>query len=94
MVVVKEGRATLSDGTLAGSVLSMPEAIKNMVAFTGCSLAEAIHMATYNPLQQLNLLTRKGTIEAGKEADLVVLNKNLAVQLTLRGGKTVFNANP
>lgn len=94
MVVVKDGKVTLPDGTLAGSVLSMPEAIKNMVSFTNCSLMDAIRMASYNPLKQLGLLAQKGTIEAGKDADLVVLNKDLAVQLTMRGGKPVFSVEP
>ena len=93
MVAVKAGAATLADGTLAGSVLRMPEAMRNMIKFTGCTLADAHRLASYNPLKKLNLLDRKGLIEVGKDADLVVLDKNLAVKITMRDGNEIFNAN-
>lgn len=89
-VTVKAGKAVLADGTLAGSVLSIPEAIKNIMKFTGCNLEDAIHMASYNPANKLKLSSKKGTIEVGKDADLVVLNENLDVKLTMRGGRVVF----
>ena len=59
-VTVKSGKASLSDGTLAGSVLKMNQAIKNMLDFTGCTFQEAIEMAATNPAKQLNFLDRKG----------------------------------
>jgi N-acetylglucosamine-6-phosphate deacetylase len=91
-VSVKSSMATLEDGTLAGSTLRMPEAIKNMMQFTKCSLVDAISMATINPARVLKLSDRKGTIEVGKEADLVVMNANLDVVLTLREGREIFKA--
>lgn len=89
-VSVKDGKATLADGTLAGSILSLPEAIRNMMKFTGCTLEDAIHMASYNPANKLKLSGKKGTIEVGKDADLAVLNKHLDVKLTMVGGRVVF----
>jgi N-acetylglucosamine-6-phosphate deacetylase len=47
-------------------------------------------MASYNPANKLKLSSKKGTIEVGKDADLVVLNENLDVTLTMRGGRVVF----
>lgn len=89
-VTVAHGKATLKDGTLAGSVLSIPKAIKNMMTFTDCSLEEAITMATVNPAHQLKLHATKGSIEVGKHADLVVLDENLKVALTMREGGVIF----
>lgn len=89
-VMVREGKATLSDGTLAGSTLRMPQAIKNMMQFTQCTLAAAIDCASYNPAFQLGLHKRKGSIQKGKDADLVVTNQALDVMLTMREGKVVY----
>lgn len=89
-VDVKEGKATLSDGRLAGSTLRMPAAIKNMMQFTGCTLADAISMATENPARMLKLEDRKGRIAVGNDADLVVMNPALEVVLTVREGSTIF----
>jgi N-acetylglucosamine-6-phosphate deacetylase len=89
-VTVKAGKATLADGTLAGSVLRMSDAIKNIIKFTHCSLADAITMASMNPARQLKIADHKGSIDIGKDADLVVLSQALSVQLTMRAGKVVF----
>ncbi len=89
-VKVQAGKATLADGTLAGSVLRLPQAIKNMCQYTHCSLEDAIAMATHNPAQILRLDTRKGRIEIGFDADLVVLNPDLEVKLTMCMGKESY----
>jgi N-acetylglucosamine-6-phosphate deacetylase len=89
MVDVKGGKATLVDGTLAGSTLRMPQAIKNMATFSKCSLEDAIYMATFNPARVLNL-PHKGSIGVGMDADLVVLNADFEVKLTMRAGKDIF----
>ncbi len=89
-VHVTDGKATLANGTLAGSVLCMPDAIKNIMKYTDCSLEDAIRMASYNPAHKLNLTSRKGSIEVGKDADLVVLSDKLNVKLTMLGGVVVF----
>lgn len=89
-VNVNAGKVTLADGTLAGSTLRLPQAIKNMVKFTDCSLEDAIAMAAYNPARVLRLDDSKGTITVGKDADLVVMNAHFDVMLTMREGKVVF----
>lgn len=88
---VRAGRAILVDGTLAGSTLRMPEAIKNMMQFTNCSLIDAVFMASTNPARVLKLEVHKGAIAVNKDADLVVLNNELEVVLTMRQGKEVFH---
>ena len=91
-IYVNNGVASLKDGTLAGSVLQMPQAIANMATFTQCSLIDAIKMASYYPACALQLDAHKGSIDVGKDADLVVLNAQLEVLLTLREGKEVFSS--
>lgn len=90
MVDVKEGKATLEGGVLAGSTLRMPEAIKNMVEFTHCSLADAVYMASGSPIAKLGLFGRKGSIAKNKDADLVVLDEEMKVKMTMREGKQIF----
>jgi N-acetylglucosamine-6-phosphate deacetylase len=85
-VAVRSNVAMLADGTLAGSTLSMPEAIKNIVQFTQCPLADAINMASLNPARILGIQQHKGSIAEGKDADLVVMNASLEVMMTMREG--------
>lgn len=89
-VNVQAGKATLSDGTLAGSVLRMPQAIKNLIDFSLCSLLDAILMATYNPACILGLEMQKGTISVGKDADLVILDAATQVVFTMREGQKIY----
>ncbi|PLT33673.1 N-acetylglucosamine-6-phosphate deacetylase [Bacillus sp. V5-8f] len=88
-VTVKDGKALLNDGTLAGSLLPMDQAVRNMMAYTNCSLEEAILMASENPARQLNIFHRKGSIGIGKDADLVILDKNNQVYMTICKGHIV-----
>lgn len=91
-VTVKAGLATLTDGTLAGSTLALPKAIKRMVEGARCSLADAVHMATYVPARVLQCETRKGSIEVGKDADLTIMNSNFEAVYTMREGKVCYRA--
>ncbi|NMD70058.1 N-acetylglucosamine-6-phosphate deacetylase [Bacillus sp. DNRA2] len=89
-VTVTDGKAVLHDGTIAGSVLKLGQALKNIIGFTGCSLAEAIEMASVNPAKQLNLFDRKGSLAVGKDADIVILDDQLEVFMTFCRGKLGF----
>lgn len=89
-VIVKKGRATLEDGTIAGSTLQLPQAIRHMSEYAHCSLEDAVRMAAYNPARTLGLSDRKGSISLGKDADLVVLDSTFKVLLTMRAGKVIF----
>src|SRR6202789_4142887 len=62
--------AKLADGTLAGSVLTMNSALKNVLQYTGCTLADALQMAAENPARKLGVFDKKGSIALGKDADL------------------------
>jgi N-acetylglucosamine-6-phosphate deacetylase len=89
-VQVVAGKATLADGRLAGSTLRLPEALRFIAEHRLGGLSAAIKMASLNPAKIVGLAERKGSITVAKDADLVVLNKELQVQLTMRGGEIVF----
>jgi N-acetylglucosamine-6-phosphate deacetylase len=91
MTHVANGQARLADGTLAGSVVTMASAISNMVNLVGVPLHQAVAMASLNPARLQRLDARKGSIAAGKDADLVILSPTLQVQLTMVGGQIVFD---
>ncbi|MGX8178620.1 N-acetylglucosamine-6-phosphate deacetylase [Exiguobacterium artemiae] len=84
-VEVKEGAARLMNGSLAGSVLTMDQALRNIIAFTGCSLEQAVQMTSVNQAEEFGL-TQKGRLEQGKDADFVVLDTNLNVEQTIHRG--------
>ncbi|WP_252312569.1 N-acetylglucosamine-6-phosphate deacetylase [Sinobaca sp. H24] len=89
-VTVKGNKPYLEDGTIAGSVLPMNEAVKNMTAFSGCSLQEAVWMASWNPASLAGVIDRKGSIEAGKDADFVLMDKEGTVYKTWCRGNLAF----
>jgi N-acetylglucosamine-6-phosphate deacetylase len=91
-VTVRAGQARLDDGTLAGSTLTLERALRNILAASGLSLAEALPMLTSNPARALGLQGRKGRLAVGYDADLVLLDEQLAVRATLVGGEIVFRA--
>ncbi|MEY8754462.1 N-acetylglucosamine-6-phosphate deacetylase [Peribacillus frigoritolerans] len=89
-VNVDETKATLSDGTLAGSILKMNDSIKNTMEYTDCSMTDIIKMTAENPAKQLRIFDRKGSIQVGKDADLVILNDRLDVEMTFCRGNLAF----
>ena len=91
-VFVKNGEARLKDGTLAGSVLKMNVAIKNLVEKVGVPFTKAVDFATYNPAKNIGVLGDRGTIEVGKRADFTVLDGDFNVLYTVVGGKVVYKA--
>lgn len=91
-VCVKNNVASLEDGTLAGSVLMMISAVRNMMKFTNCSLLEAVRYAAENPAKMLGIFDKKGSIAANKDADIAVLDDKFNVVLTMVGGEVVYKA--
>ena len=84
-VQVLEGRC-LSHGKLAGSVLMLDRAIRNMMAFANISFQESVQMATLNPARLLRIEHRKGVLQAGADADIVVFSPGGEVLRTIVGG--------
>ncbi|MCS6848507.1 MAG: N-acetylglucosamine-6-phosphate deacetylase [Anaerolineae bacterium] len=85
-VFVWEGVARLEGGALAGSTLTMDAAFRNIIAATGCSLAEASRMCSATPARAVGLDDRKGRIAPGYDADIVILDADLRVVKTIVGG--------
>ncbi len=90
-VIVKDGQVRLADGTIAGSVLTMNQAVKNMLKFTHCTLAELLHLTCINPAKSLQLFANKGSIAVNKDADLVVLDADLEVVMTFCRGRLCYD---
>ena len=86
-VYVKNGEARLKDGTIAGSVLTLDKAVKNMLNATQLPLNEVINMATLNPAKRIGLDHKLGSIKEGLRADLVLLDNKLNIEKVFIGGK-------
>lgn len=90
-VTVADGQARLADGTLAGSVLTFDAAFRNLLEFTGCELADAIAMSSSNAAADLGVADRKGRLAAGWDADLVVMDAEFNVRLTVCRGRIAYD---
>ena len=77
----------LADGTLAGSVLTMERALQNVCAATGRSLLELWPASSLNAARAIGVSSRKGSLEVGKDADLVLLDDTFQVQMTIVQGE-------
>lgn len=86
IVNVTDRACFLPDGTLAGSRLTMNRAVQLFVEYTSATLQEALHMASLNPAKAIGLDQQKGSLEVGKDADVLVFDQDLNVQLALVEG--------
>ncbi|WP_340081705.1 N-acetylglucosamine-6-phosphate deacetylase [Terribacillus sp. FSL K6-0262] len=89
-VTVKEGKALLPDGTLAGSMLQMKDAVCNMAAFADASVLDIAKMTAENPAKQYKIYDRKGSLTKGKDADIVLLDDQLTLQATYCRGNLAY----
>ncbi|GGL62324.1 N-acetylglucosamine-6-phosphate deacetylase [Sporolactobacillus putidus] len=85
-VHVKDGLAVLSSGTIAGSVLKMDQALRNMLSFTDATLEDIVQMGAINPAIQCGVFDRKGSLEPGKDADFIILDGNNQLVMTVCSG--------
>jgi N-acetylglucosamine-6-phosphate deacetylase len=88
-VVKKDQKAYVVGGTLVGSVASMNHCVANMVRSVGCSLAEAVRMASLTPARVIGVDDKKGSVEPGKDADLVVIDDDVNIYRTFLKGREV-----
>ena len=88
---VKEKRAYLDDGTLAGSTLTMEVAVRNMVRLAEVPVTHAVRMASLNGAKVLGMSSRKGILAVGKDADLVLMDKDFEVEMTVSEGEIRFS---
>jgi N-acetylglucosamine-6-phosphate deacetylase len=85
-VDVKDGKCT-SNGSLAGSVLTMDRAVRNVTEFSNWTLRDAVQAATLNPARAVGLAAHHGTLAKGAAADFAVLSPAGAVMKTIVGGR-------
>ncbi len=90
-VIVKNNAARLVDGTLAGSILTLEKAVKNIYENTDLELYEAVALASSNPAKVLNIYQHKGSIKQGKSADFVIFDKDFKVIRTIAEGNTIYS---
>jgi len=86
-VIVKDGKATLEDGTIAGGTSTLYDVVKSAVSF-GIPLCDAVKMATLTPCRAVGMDDRVGSLEVGKDADITVLDKDLNVIKVFYKGKS------
>lgn len=91
-VTVDESGAHLADGTIAGSIATLDVGIRVLVKKAGVPLTHAVRMASLNPSRVLGTEHYKGILAVGKDADLVVMDSDFNVVMTLLGGEVVHSA--
>lgn len=89
-VTVTETDCRLADGTLAGSILPLDQALRNLISFTGCSLPEALATVTSTPARLLGIDHERGRITEGAIADMLLLTPDLQVHTTIAAGKVIY----
>jgi len=89
-VVVENNSARLSDGTLAGSILTLNTAVLNIMKYTDLKIYEAVALASLNPAKLINMDDSKGSINIGKDADLIIFDEELKVDLSISGGEIIY----
>jgi N-acetylglucosamine-6-phosphate deacetylase len=87
-VLVEGNKAMLTDGTLAGSVLKLNDALKNMTTVGAMTLPEAVNAVTKIPAQKLKI--NKGELTKGYDADIVIFDKDFSIISTLIAGEVKY----
>ena len=85
-VTVKDKTVKLASGSLAGSVLRLNEAVKNFYHHTDASLPQVLQMASLNPARSIGISHQKGSLNVGKDADLIFLDADFNCRLTICEG--------
>jgi len=86
-VFVKNGEARLKEGSLAGSVLTLDRAVYNMVNLVNLRIEDAVRMATLNAAKAIGLDKSKGSIEVGKDADLIIFDEDINISKAMVNGE-------
>ncbi len=89
-VTVDETSARLKDGTLAGSIVHMDQAVRNLMQFSGCSLAQAVGAASINPARLIGA-DQKGRLQRGADADLLLMDAQGNLMASIANGEVVFS---
>jgi len=89
--VVRDSAGMLPDGSgLVGGVTAMIDQVRTMVEATGVSVVDAVRMASLSPARALGLSGHKGSLETGKDADVVIFSDDFAVTKVIVGGRLEY----
>ncbi len=90
-VIVEDGVAKLLDrSAFAGSVATADRLVRTMVTEAGCTVCDAVRMITENPAKVMGIYGRKGSLDPGKDADIVVFDENIGIRRTIIGGEVIY----
>jgi N-acetylglucosamine-6-phosphate deacetylase len=89
-VVVNDNSARLINGTLAGSILDLNLAVKNMIKNTELEIHEAISMACLSPAKVIGMQDKKGSLKKGKDADIIIFDEDFNIYTTIVKGRVVY----
>lgn len=89
-VIVKDGKAITVDGAIAGSTLDLIDGVKNLAGFADISFAEALYCATAAPAKMVGAYDKVGSLEKGKDADLIILDTDHNVRGVIFKGERIF----
>src|SRR5882672_5666762 len=91
-VIVEDGVAKLPDRTsFAGSVATADRLVRTMVSMADVPLIDAVRMITLTPARILEISDKKGSLAAGMDADVVVFDQNIRVEMTMIAGRIVYD---
>lgn len=89
-VFLKGIECRLEDGTIAGSVLTLNKGVYNLLVNTDISVFEAVNCASLNPATALGIANKKGSIEIGKDADIIIADDEFNIKNTIIGGRVCY----
>jgi N-acetylglucosamine-6-phosphate deacetylase len=91
-VIVEDGVAKLPDRTsFAGSVATADRLVRTMITIGEVSITDALKMMTSTPARILDVSDRKGSLTPGKDADIVIFDNEINIQMTMVAGKIIFD---
>ena len=91
-IFVKGIECRLEDGTIAGSVLKLNAAVRNLMENSSLEVWEAVNAASLNPARRIGVDATKGSLEAGKDADIAICDADFNICRTILGGRTIYTA--
>ena len=91
-VIVEDGVAKLPDrSSFAGSVATADRLVRTMVSIADVPLLDAVRMITRTPARILEISDKKGSLTAGKDADVVIFDGNIRIEMTMIAGRIVYD---
>jgi len=90
-VIVEDGVAKMPDrNSFAGSVATFDRLVRNMIQMADVPLIDAVRMASQTPARIMNINDKKGSLEVGKDADIVIFDEDIQIDTTIINGKIVY----